>query len=54
MDRRSGVASILGIPHSVIAVAALSCSGSGRSYDFRVVNRDTIALDSVLIAGGGA
>jgi hypothetical protein len=36
------------------AVAVVSCAGSRASYTIRVVNQDSLPLDSVIIAGGGA
>lgn len=36
-----------------LAVAALAgCSGGGVSYTLHLVNRDTVALDSVTVTGG--
>jgi hypothetical protein len=35
------------------AVCVLSCGESRASYTIRVMNRDTVTLDSVVIAGGG-
>ena len=32
--------------------AAVSCGASGATYTFRLVNRDTVALDSAYLRGG--
>jgi hypothetical protein len=37
---------------SAVAIAAFGCAARGTSYTFRVMNRDTMALDSVVITGG--
>ena len=47
---------IRGLPAAALAAllaAALSCGAGGAIYTFRLVNRDTMALDSTYLAGGG-
>jgi len=46
MTRLSRAATILGI-------AVLSCAPAGASYTIRIVNQDSLALDSVVVDGGG-
>lgn len=45
MTRLSRAATILGI-------AVLGCAPSGASYTVRIVNRDSLALDSIVVEGG--
>ena len=53
MTRFSRAATILGIAISATALAALSCAPAGASYTVRIVNQDSLPLDSVVVDGGG-
>jgi hypothetical protein len=50
---RTRVATCLEIAIAVSALAALSCAPTGASYTVRIVNHDSLALDSVVISGPG-
>ena len=53
MTRLSRAATTVGIAVSVAALAVLSCAPSGASYTIRIVNQDSMPLDSVVVDGGG-
>ena len=41
------------LPPALAGLLAISCAPSGTSYTVRILNRDTLALDSIVVEGPG-
>ena len=52
MTRLSRAVTILGIAISATALTVPSCAPAGASYTVRIVNQDSLPLDSIVVDGG--